>query len=79
MITFDEPYIRQIKSDLKNSTEKVQYKDVSKTILEIWEGEGNNPDDLFNTVRLDRNSRKYVHIQVKNMIKTYDKNQNYEQ
>ena len=39
-----------------------------KTILEIWKGEGTDPSSLFQTVELDRDSRRFVHVQVTNII-----------
>ena len=52
-----------------NTTEKIEYSKYAKAILEIWNGEGDTPADLKNTVKLDRDSRRYIHVSVKHVIK----------
>ena len=49
--------------------EKVKLKDVGLTILEIWKGGQGNP---FDTVELNRDSRRFIKIEVNNRIKTYE-------
>ena len=44
------------------------FKEATKTLFEIWEGVGDEPDALFDTVDLDRDSRRYIHVRVKNVI-----------
>ena len=41
---------------------------MSKPILEIWRG----GEDPFDTVELDRESRKYIHVRIDFITKTYD-------
>ena len=37
-------------------------------MLEVWQGDGETTGDLFKTVELDRESRKYINIKVKNVV-----------
>ena len=43
---------------------------MSKPLFSIIEGTGEDP---FKTVKLDEESRKYVHVVLNNVVKTYDK------
>ena len=55
--------------------EKVKLVDTSRTSVEIWEGDDSKGANfLQDTVKLDEDSRKYVHINVKNVVVTYDGN-----
>ena len=42
---------------------------MAKPIFTILEGGSENP---FQTVELDEESRKYIHVRVNNIVKTYD-------
>ena len=42
---------------------------MAKPIFTILEGGSENP---FQTVELDKESRKYIHVRVNNIVKTYD-------
>ena len=44
---------------------------LTKTMMYITEMKDGNP---FNTVDLDRDSKRYVHIRLKHISKTYDEN-----
>ena len=45
--------------------------EMSKPIFTILEG---GSDDPFKSVELNRDSRKYIHVRINNIIKTYDNN-----
>ena len=45
--------------------------DMSKPMLEITEMKDGNP---FSTIELDRESRRYINIRVRHILKTYDQN-----
>ena len=51
----------------------VRLVDMSKPILEIWEGTSEDP---FKTVELNRDSRRYIHVRLNNKWKTVDKEGN---
>ena len=67
MVWFEEPNILQLEN-IYNSNERVYYNETAKTMLQVWEGKGDGPDELFRTVELNRDSRRYIHIRVKNII-----------
>ena len=46
MFTYDEPYVTQIHGKLQDETLSEPMSDMSKTILEIWKGEGTSYGDL---------------------------------
>ena len=52
-----------------NSDEKIEFSQNAKAILEIWEGDGNTPDKLHNTDKLDRERRRYITIVAKHIVK----------
>ena len=43
--------------------------EMPKTMISIMNGEGETPDA---TVPMDKESRKYVHVYIDNIFKTYD-------
>ena len=47
---------------------KIKFIDISKPLLELWKGGDGDP---FQTLELDRESRKYIHVRVNNIVKTY--------
>ena len=42
--------------------------DVSKTMFEIWQGNGVGEDSPYETIELDRKSRKFINVKVVNVI-----------
>ena len=73
MLGFNDPYVNSLEKGMtfENDNDKVYVIDekVSKPMLGLWEG-GMSP---FGAVKLDRESRKYIHVRVNNIVKTYDK------
>lgn len=75
MVKYNEPYISSF-SFYADEKHEERYVDMSKTMLEIWHGDDSDASGaaLFNTVKLDRESRRYIHVRVKNVFQTYDEN-----
>jgi len=51
---------------------KIKFIDIGKPLFEMWKGGEGDP---FQTIQLDRESRKYIHVRVNNVIKTYENGQ----
>ena len=71
MLNFRNPYITQIHGKFQYELETVSIDKFSKTVLEIWEGTGTNYDEMSKTVPLDRDSRRYIRIKVRNSIRSW--------
>ena len=73
MLGLKKPYINSLEKGMtfEEDNEKVfvAQTGVSKPMLGFWDG-GISP---FSAVTLDRESRKYIHVRVNNIVKTYDK------
>jgi len=69
MFDYSAPTVIQIEGKLPESKDDVSIKatQLSRTILEIWDGKGDNYDSITQTVPLNRDSRKYVHVNVRNV------------
>ena len=52
-----------------NKDDKVYLEDTAKTLIEIWEGGNGGPE---NPVRLDKSTRKYIHVNLKQVTYYYD-------
>jgi len=72
---FNDPTPRT-SSLMGNTEDRKVYKfhEMSKPFLEIWNGAETENADPFETVELDRNSRKYIHIRINNIKITFDQN-----
>ena len=68
MFDYSAPTVIQIEGKLPESKDDVSIKatQLSRTILEIWDGKGDNYDSITQTVPIDRESRKYVHVNIRN-------------
>ena len=58
---------------INETDEKVTYNQLATTILEIWAGTGDTFEEIFETVKLDRESRRYLHVKVKNRLNAYSR------
>ena len=70
MIEYRSPNIQQIQRNFRSdgAHEVHSFNHISKVYLEVWNGQGESPSDLFQTVPLDRDSRKYINVHVKYII-----------
>ena len=59
--------VRGLQTDA-DSLQPVKWMDLSKSLLEIWRGGGENP---FETVELDADSGRYIDIKINNVEVTY--------
>lgn len=71
MTTLTNPFInsQEIAYEAKINEERVHLVDISKPLIEIWGG-GN--EDPYESIELDRSTRKYMHATLKQIINTYD-------
>ena len=69
MVTYSDPHLSSttIGKDRYESKRHL-FKDV-KPILEIWKGGEGDP---FQSIELNRDSRRYLHVRINNIVKTYD-------
>ena len=63
MINYDEPNISQLTRSYETN-EKIYYNQLMRTVLEIWDGRGDTVGEIFETVKLDRESRRYLNVKV---------------
>ena len=85
MFLYIDPKITQIVQDLEDPTERVFMKDLPKTMFEIWEGQnvengsdGMTPEQLFNRVRLTRETRQYMNVRTHNIFRNGAERYNYQ-
>ena len=70
MMTFIDPTFVSIEKAYDfDHDDPVMLGDMPKTMISIMNGEGATPEA---TVPMDKVSRKYVHIYIDNIFKTYD-------
>ena len=75
VVKYEAPYKNTEIENLKNTTEKIKMIEMSKPIFNIYEVKENmNMDDRFESIELNEESKKYIHVQVNNIVKTYDSN-----
>ena len=53
MVLYDSPKYEQVESRFKNFDEKIYLSEVTKTVLEIMEGNGPDLDSVYKTVELN--------------------------
>jgi hypothetical protein len=67
MFTYDQPYFHSTENSYETfpeyKTAKQKWVDMVKPLLIIWEGGDDNPT---RSVKLDRESRKYIHVRLDN-------------
>ena len=71
MFSYEEPYLSTIERNIEMEEDEHQtfkWAD-NKAMLNIWEGEGNNP---FAKVDLNRDSRRFIHVRLNNVVKEYN-------
>jgi len=67
MVTHEGAAIQQIERGYR-SEERVPFSSVTKTVLEVWEGKGDTPYALMRTVKLDKASKAYIRVKVRNVV-----------
>ena len=69
MYTHNGPHITSLGAGFVDLDHKFNLVNLSKPIIEITEMTDEN---AFQTVKLDRESRQYIHVRVRHILKTYD-------
>lgn len=69
MINFNEPGIESLEITFENDERKIKTNDTSLVLIEIWQGGNDNPEK---TVTLTHEDKKYMHVNLKQITKTYD-------
>ena len=71
MVNFIDPGIESLEVTFENDAGRIYGNQTSLALIEIWQGGNDNPEK---TVRLDRDTKRFMHVNLKQITKTYDSN-----